>query len=158
MLRSFACWRGYFNHIPVLRRTGSLNIASPKIRHYSDVIISAMASQITGVSNVCSTVCSGVYQRKHQSSASLVFVRGIHRWPVDSLHKGSVTRKMFPFHDVNMNPFILHSQYCGFQRRSSLRCKGISSHSIELHIAHLKYFPCWILLSFLCLFQWVQPV
>ena len=38
--------------------------------------------------------------RKHQSSASLVFVRGIHRWPVNSPHKGPVTRKMFPFDDV----------------------------------------------------------
>ena len=40
--------------------------------HYSDVIMSAMASQITGVSKVCSTVCSGVAQRKHQSSDALV--------------------------------------------------------------------------------------
>ena len=47
------------------------------ISHYSDVIMSAMASQITGVSMVCSTVCSGAAQRKHQSSASLAFVRGI---------------------------------------------------------------------------------
>ena len=37
----------------------------------------AMASQITGVSIVCSPVCSGANQRKHQSSASLTFVRGI---------------------------------------------------------------------------------
>ena len=42
----------------------------------------AMASQIAGVSIVCSAVCSGADQRKHQSSASLVFVRGIHGWPV----------------------------------------------------------------------------
>ena len=38
----------------------------------------------------------------HQSSASLAFVRGIHMWPVNSPHKGSVTRKMFPFDDVIM--------------------------------------------------------
>ena len=36
-----------------------------------------------------------VIQRKHQTSASLVFVRGIHRWPVNSPHKGPVTRKCF---------------------------------------------------------------
>ena len=42
----------------------------------------------------------GADQRKHQSSASLVFVRWIHRWPVNSPHKGPVTRKMFPFDDV----------------------------------------------------------
>ena len=41
-------------------------------------------------------------QRKHQSSASLAFVRGIHRWPVNSPHKGPVTQKMFPFDDVIM--------------------------------------------------------
>ena len=62
---------------------------------YSDVIMSAVASQITGVSIVCSTVCSGTGQRKHQSSASLAFVRGIHRWPLDFRHKGPVTPKIF---------------------------------------------------------------
>ena len=73
------------------------------IKHYSDVIMSAMASQLNGVPIVCSNVSSGADQRKHQSSASLAFVRGIHRWPVNSPHKGSVTRKMFPFDDVIMN-------------------------------------------------------
>ena len=70
--------------------------------HYNDVIMSAMVSQIAGASIVYSTVCSGSDQRKHQSSASLAFVRGIHRWPVNSSHKGPVTRKMFPFDDVIM--------------------------------------------------------
>ena len=55
--------------------------------HYSDVTMGMMASQVTGVSIVCSTVCSGTHQRKHQSSVSLAFVRGIHRWLVNSLHK-----------------------------------------------------------------------
>ena len=41
--------------------------------------------------------------RQHQSSASLAFVRGIHRWPGNSSYKGPVTRKMFPFDDVVMN-------------------------------------------------------
>ena len=62
----------------------------------------AMASQITSLTIVYSTVYSGADQRKHQSSASLAFLRGIHRWPVNSPHKGSVTRKMFPFDDVIM--------------------------------------------------------
>ena len=70
--------------------------------HYSDVIMSAMASQITSLTIVYSTVYSGADQRKHQSSASLAFVRGIHRWPVNSPHKGPVTWKMFPFDDVIM--------------------------------------------------------
>ena len=52
--------------------------------------MSAMASQITGVSIGCSTVCSGAYQRKYQSSAPLAFVRrNYHRWPVVSPHKGT---------------------------------------------------------------------
>ena len=71
--------------------------------HYSDVIMSAIASQITGVSIVYSNVCSDVDQRKHQSSASLAFVRRIHRWPVNSPHKRPVKRKMFPFDDFTMN-------------------------------------------------------
>ena len=70
--------------------------------HYNYVIMGPMAFQITGVSIVYSTVCSGADQEKHQSSASLAFVRGIHRWPVNSLHKWSVTPKIFPFYDVIM--------------------------------------------------------
>ena len=64
--------------------------------------MSAMGSQITSVSIVYSTVYSGADHRKHQSSASLAFVRGIHRGPVNSPHKGPVTRKMFSFDDVIM--------------------------------------------------------
>ena len=71
-------------------------------QHYIDIIMSVMASQITSVSIVYSTVCSGVDQRKYQSSASLVHVRGIHRWPVNSPLKGPVAREMFPFDDVIM--------------------------------------------------------
>ena len=67
--------------------------------------MSAMASQITGVSTVCSNVGLDVDKWKHQSSASLAFVRGIHRWPVNSPHKRPVTRKMFPFDDV-----IIHTE------------------------------------------------
>ena len=70
--------------------------------HYSDVIMDAIASQITSASIVYSTVCSGPDQSKHQSSASLAFVRGIHRWPVNSPHKVPVTRKIFSFGDVIM--------------------------------------------------------
>ena len=69
---------------------------------YSDVIIRAMASQITGVWIVHSAVCSGADERKHKSSASPAFVRRIHRRPVNSPHKGPVTRKMFPFDYVIM--------------------------------------------------------
>ena len=70
--------------------------------HYNDVIMGAMTSQITSLTIVYSTVYSDADQRKHQSSASLAFVWGIHRRPVNSPHKWPVTRKMFPFDDVIM--------------------------------------------------------
>ena len=62
----------------------------------------AIASQITSLTIVYSTVYSDADQRQHQSSASLAFVRVIHRGPVNSPHKWPVTRKMFPFDDVIM--------------------------------------------------------
>ena len=70
--------------------------------HYSDVTMDLIASQITSLTIVYSSVYSSADQRKHQGSASLAFVRGIHRRPVNSPHKGPVTRKMFPFDDVIM--------------------------------------------------------
>ena len=70
--------------------------------HCNDVIMSAMAFQIISLTIVYSTVYSGTDQRKDQSSASRAFVWGIHRWPVNSPHKGPVTRKMSPFDDVIM--------------------------------------------------------
>ena len=80
-----------------------LPIGNWRYRHYNDVIISSLAI-------VYSTVYSAADHRKHQSSASLAFVRGIHRWPVNSPHKGPVTRKMFPFDDVIMAREQYH--YC----------------------------------------------
>ena len=62
----------------------------------------AIASQITNLTIVYSTVYSDADERKYQSSASLAFVRGIHRGPVNSPHKWPVTRKMFPIDDVIM--------------------------------------------------------
>ena len=72
---------------------------------YNDIIMGAMTSQITSLAIVYSTVYSGADQRKDQSPASLVFVRGIHRWPVNSPHKWPVTRKKSPFDDVIMLEF-----------------------------------------------------
>ena len=70
--------------------------------HYSDVTTGTVASQITSLTIVYSTICSHADQRKHQSAVSLAFVRGIHRWPVNSSHKGPGTRKIFPWDDVLM--------------------------------------------------------
>ena len=78
------------------------------IIHYNDVIMGAIASQITSLTIVYSTVYSGADKKKtHQSSASLSFVREIHRRPVNSPHKWPVTRKMFPFDDVIIRIFVL---------------------------------------------------
>ena len=85
----------HHNHIIISK-------ASSSVSHYGDVIMDAIASQITSLAIVYSTVYSDADQRKHQSSASLAFVWGIHRGPVNSPHKEPVTRKMFPFDDVIM--------------------------------------------------------
>ena len=70
--------------------------------HYCDVTMGSIASLTTSLTSVYSTVQSGADQRKHQSSASLAFVWGSHRRPVNSQHKWPVTRKMLSFADVIM--------------------------------------------------------
>ena len=102
------CW------ILCLWRPLSGPLSFHKMVHYSDVIVSAMVSQITDVSMVYSTVCPGANQTKHQSYASLAFVRGIYRWPVNSPHKGPVTRKMFPFDFVIIFSFSILSHLIPF--------------------------------------------
>ena len=87
----------------VASRESALSPPFPRSLHYDDVIMDAIASQITSLASVYSDVELGAHQRKHQSSASLAFVWGIHRRPVNSPHKWPVTRKMFPFDDVIMN-------------------------------------------------------
>ena len=89
-----------------LPTTGSLGRGSHLItdstRHYDDVTMSRMASQITSLTTVYSTVYPGLDQRKHQSPASLAFVR--HKWPV--------TRKLFPFDDVIRSNRIAVRRIC----------------------------------------------
>ena len=97
MLRDGARW------LPLTKPCMScLRPAFGKPQHYSDVIMSTIASLITSLTIVCSSVYSDADQRKHQSPASLAFVWGIHQGPVNSPHKWPVTRKMFPFDDVIM--------------------------------------------------------
>ena len=76
------------------RQPVSLLITTSPSHHYSDAVMSVMSSQITGISIVYSTVCPGADQRTHLWSASLAFVSGIHRSPVNSPHKGPVTRSI----------------------------------------------------------------
>ena len=81
-----------------------------KVRYtISDVTMGAIASRITSLTIVYSTIYLDVDQRKHQSSASLAFVREIHRGPVNSPHNGPVTRKLFSFDDVIMTASMSNS-------------------------------------------------
>ena len=108
--------------------------------HYSDLIMSAMASQITGIATVCSTVCSGADQRKHQSSASLAFVRG--NPPVTSgfPHIGPVTWKMLPSDDIILN----HSEGLCNNRQNVLTI-------LFCHKIYLQWIFLLVLFTDLCL-------
>ena len=93
---------------------------------------SGVGSQITGVSMVCSTVCSGADQRKYKSSASLAFVMGIHRWPVDCHHKGPVTNKIFPFDDAIMNALTFFVSVGDFDGHDDTWIRPTSSATISM--------------------------
>ena len=105
-------------------------------RHYSEVKISAMASQITSLTIVNSSVYSGADQIKDQSSAWLAFVRGIHRWPVNYTHKGPVTRKMYPFYDVIMVIMTIRWLHLATETHwLPLPKSGLTiSHVVALHV------------------------
>ena len=100
----------------------------------------AMASQITSLTIVYAAVYSGADQSKNQSSASLAFVWGIHRGPVNSPHKWPVTRKMFPFDDVIM---IRHRRSMSRRMWHILTKSANASkavHKGDCHFrAHIKY-------------------
>ena len=67
--------------------------------HYSDVIKGAMTSH-----HPHDCLLNRLFRRRTTNTpklyTSLAFVRGIHRWPVNSPHKWPVTRNIFPFDDV----------------------------------------------------------
>ena len=117
---------------------------APHLGHYNDIIMSAMASQITSLTIVYWSVCSRADQRKHKSFASLPFVRGIHRWQVNSPHKGPVTRKMFPIDDVIMSwSYAVAGTHedlgliCSWlQRARSGECFGIWFHWLFRFLFH----------------------
>ena len=106
--------------------------------HYNDVIMSTMASRITSLMSIYSTVYSGTYQRKHQSSASLAFVLGIHRWPMNSLHRWPVTLKMFPFDDVitlcrkAAHQFASNKLWCPFIQHNLIHLTTHDIPSVEI--------------------------
>ena len=95
--RPLCCYVSLRHTLNIIQYVDGFVVFCFNLIHDSDVIVSAVS--VTGVSIVCWIFCSGADQRKHQSSASLAFVRGTHRSP----HKGRVTRKMFPFDDAIMS-------------------------------------------------------
>ena len=90
--------------------------------------------QITSLMILYSTVYSDADQRKHQSSTSLAFLRGIHRGPVNSPHKLPVTRKMLPFDDVIMRRIIFHG-----------RCFAMDINSLKLYQSNSNWYMFWII-------------
>ena len=59
--------------------------------------MTVIKSQNTSHSTVCLTAFADLHQWNIKVRHYWPFVRGIHRWPVNSPHKGSVTRKNLPF-------------------------------------------------------------
>ena len=118
-------------------------------RHYNNVIMSMIASQITSLTIVYSTVSSDADERKHQSSASLAFVQGIHRRPVNSPRKWPVTRNVFPFDDVIMehaNPPITHwisfRNWCSNHSDTQLKTVSIYEDVIKGNIFRVTGLLC----------------
>ena len=113
----------------------------------NDVTMGAMASQITSLMIVYSIIYSDAGQRKHQSSASLAFVWGIHRGPANSPHRWPVTRKMFTFDDVIMAFPIVPSE------------SKLNMYLDEIHLIRRvqngdHFFVNWVSLSVIP-FQWM---
>ena len=94
------------NKFPIFKK---IKPALTKCSHYIDVIMITMASRITRLTVGYSIIYSGVDQRKHQCSASLAFVWGIPRGPMNSLHKWPVTQKMLSLDDVIMRKISIKS-------------------------------------------------
>ena len=87
---------------------------------------------------------------------------GIHRWPVNSPHKGTVTRKMFPFDDVIMaKPSLVwditssrgHTTNCNNTGNLTDQCTrqptnrsgfGITNRSIVTHMLFNKDLLTWL--------------
>ena len=107
--------------------------------------MSTMASQITSLTIVYSTVYSGADQRKHQRSATLGFVREIHRWPVNSPHKGPVTRKMFPFDDVIMEDVRKAKTYSKsvIAEGNLSKITRLNRHSVLVRVPNISRVPVY---------------
>ena len=95
-------------------------------------------------------------QRKHQSPASLAFVREIHRGPVNFPHKWPVTRKMFPFDDVIMRKAIqilIVSNQIVTNRRIAIKPQrnlDFSSSKVCNYTVHTKICPWFAFFLGIC--------
>ena len=118
--------------------------------HYGDVIMGAMEPQITSLPIVYLTGYSGEDERKHQSSASLAFVRGIHRGPVNSPHKWTVTRKMFPFDDVIMPRGLFISGWSWFSLTM-----GMLRVVFEIIVGAAQTCPCCVNITVSRMADWL---
>ena len=105
--------------------------------------MSVIPFQITSLTIDYSTAYSGADQREHQSPASLAFLPGIHRWPVNSPHKGRVTRKMFPLDDVTM--------HVG-RGTKSLWAPSAAAHVCPMRVLRLAFKTWWLSI----LFDWLS--
>ena len=123
---------------PARRTTTAMSIIV--MVHYSDVIMTTMASQFTSLTVVYSIVYSDADQRKHQRSASLAFVWGIHRWPVNSPHKGPVTREMSPFDGVIMRSTRRQLTWKPVSWLTNARCKPLIQWQYSFH-SNVKTIP-----------------
>ena len=118
-----------------------------KLSHYNDVIMGEMVSQITSLTIVHSTIYSGADQRKHQSSASLAFVQGIHQWLVNSPHRWPEMQKMFPFDNVIMYYWNLMSSI-HWSKMRGIYCRLLDS--LHKWSVMWKLFWCLAFLSVPC--------
>ena len=109
-------------------RCDAMTTDSPSAYHYNDVIMTTVASQITSLTVVYSTVYSDADQRKHQSSASLAFVREIHRDRWIPRTKGQLRGKCF---------HLMTSSWCGM--KSTILSLSCFSHLRVLHHTNLKF-------------------
>ena len=99
--------------------------------HYIDGIMTTMASQITSLTIVYSTVYSDADQRKHQILCVTGLCVGNSPGPVNSPHKGPVTRKMFPFDDVIMWLASAVFALSTYNELAACRCTVIFHHFLQ---------------------------
>ena len=127
------------------RRIGGLAFqnAGKSCFHYIDVIMTTMASQITSLTVVYSTVYSDADKKKHQSPSSLAFVRGIHRDRWIPRTKGQLRGKCFN---------LMTSSCCSAKTKPNIKvphclpcAKGIHRSPLSSHhkgSVIWKGFPC----------------